>query len=310
MRNCLLWQPCLLTLVYRIAHLVNVDNDLEGSEDRWLAEASYRNTVREATAVFKKNYAELMKVCDGIISMDEDRRNRTKEVLLSFLPRKRRLFLRALEAFQPAVSTLEYGRLGLDEISAGLDQAIEHMTRQSLAKQQRSRSGILNRSLTNKLDLNVELDLTAVAENNLFDSLHVKELRAIEAKGGSKEPWQLSLAVLTHDGFLHVVYCDLPESQLQEFQESQDRAEVFLASKCHGRMPDLSLPLFDCRSSLSANKDWIEIVVDGGSPLQKMLKRKVCIRLSNAVDTTKWFEANDAFWSRQGEETSPQISRV
>jgi hypothetical protein len=299
------------SLLHGLAHLENVDRDLEGSEDHWLAEASYRNTVREGCTLFKTHYAELMKICERIISLDEERRNRTKEILLSFLPRRRRVFLRVLEATQPPIAALEDGRLGRDEINAELDQVIEQITRQSLSKQKRSRSSILNRSLTTKLDLKVEIDLSALADNKMFESLHVKELRAVEAKITSKAQWQLSLAVITHDGFLHVVHCDLPESQLKEFQESKQRAETFLSSKCEDRTPEISLPLFDCRSKMSSKKEYIEISVDGSSPLQKMLKRKVCIRLGTPAETSRWFEAHDAFWSRQGEESSaPRLSRV
>jgi hypothetical protein len=295
-----------------LAHLENVDRDLEGNEDHWLAEASYRNTVRDGSALFKTRYEGLMKVCDGIVSLDEERRNRTKEILLSFLPRKRRLFLRVLEAYEPTVSSLEGGRLGQDEIHVELDQVLEQFTRQSLVKQNRGRSSILNRSRTNKLDLKVELDLTAVEKNSLFESIHVDEIRAVEAKNSFKEPWRLSLAILTLDGFLHIFYCDLPESQLQEFLESKKRAEVFLASKCEGRMPEVSLPLFDCRSSMSDNKEFIQITTDGSSPLQKMLKRKVCVRLNSPMETIRWFEAHEAFWSGQGKEltTTPQAIQV
>lgn len=268
--------------------------------------------MREGSALFKAHYTELMKICDGIISIDEERRSRTKEILLSVLPRRRRLFLRVLETAQPSLSVLEGGRLGREEVGAEVDRALEYLARQGLAKQKKSRSSILNRSLSNKLDLKVELDLTPLEKNNLFDSTHVKEIRAVEAKSGSKSDWQLSLAILTHDSFLHIVYCDLPESELQEFLASQSRAEVFLATKCEGRMPEITLPLSECQSSMSADREHIQITSDGSSPLQKMLKRKVFVRLSTPLETSRWFEAHEAFWSRQGEETPsvPQVSRV
>lgn len=299
-------------LFFSIAHLENVDRDLEGNEDHWLAEASYRNTVREGCTLFKSHYADLMKVCDGIISLDVERRNRTKEILLSFLPRRRRVFLRVLEATQPSINTLEEGRVGRDEILSELDQVLEQMTRQSLSKQMRSRSSILNRSLTTKIDLKVEIDLSTIAQNNLFESSHVKELRAVEARIGAKAQWQLSLAVITHEGFLHIVHCDLPESQLQEFRDSKQRAESFLSLKCESRIPVISLYLHDCRSNLSSSKEYVEIASEGSSPLQKMLKRKICVRLGTPVDTTRWFEAHEAFWTRQGEEvsSSPNVAQV
>jgi hypothetical protein len=253
-----------------------------------------------------------MKVCDSIIALDEDRRSRTKEILLSFLPRRRRVFLRVLEATQPAIDSLEEGRLGRDEINTELDLVIEQMARLSLSKQKRSRSSILNRSLTTKLDLKVEIDLSTITASNHFSSSHVKELRAIEARTSSKADWQLSLAVMTHEGFLHILYCDLPESQLKEFMESKQRAEGFLSTKCEGRTPDISLPLCECRSNMSSKKEHIEITLDGQSPFQKMMKRKVFIRLGTPLETSRWFEAHDAFWGRQGEEASsvPRVSRV
>jgi len=268
----------------------------ESHDDDWLMESQYKRAANFGTSVFRKTCEELKRVVVDIVKLDAERRNRTKEIILSFLPRRRRLCLRILEVFDPASSRLEEGRVDKDETEKELEKALENLSRNNLSKHMRGRSSIMNRSRTFKVDFNKgsPIDLSPVKKQGMFENLTLKEVKALEMKSGSKASWQTAVAVITVDKYLHVLTC---ESDSINESGNTGKTEKELIAKVEGRKPDLSLSLKECSSRLASGREHIEFTLDGHNALQKMLKRKVLLRLPTPKATSQWFEANEDLWS-------------
>lgn len=280
-------------------------------EDRWLAEVTYKNCVKHGMSFVKDRLHSLKQAIDDVVSLDSQRLTRTKQILLSFLPRRRRLFLRVHESFQSTADKLNDERQGMEEVESQLDKVLEQLSRRNLSK--RNRSSIMNRSRTWNMGAgdsgspqNRSEATPTLPECNMLESSHILERKAVEVKMGAKGEWQLALALLTDDKYLHVLVYD---SELPtDLEESQ--AETVLALKLKGKLPNLSVSRLDCNASLVPNKDHIELLVEGSSPLQKMLKRKVFLRLSSPSETSSWFDAHLHSWSSSTTDTESSTSSL
>jgi len=253
-------------------------------EDHWLAEASYKNAVKQGMALWRAQCQDLEQLCRDTISLDAQRRTRTKEILLSFLPRRRRIFLRILELIQPAATGLELERTGRDEIDQALELALQRFSRETLSNYKRNRSSILNRSRIFKLGVQDDSWMEIPPERNLFKSDLVKTVQPLDYKAGSgKTPWQLALAVTTVDGSLHLFVCDHEEVTEEELKDPTLMKDILEES-----LPVESIYLADC--TCSRDQEQVELILEGDSPLQKVLRRKIWLRFQSAQHSRDWVE--------------------
>jgi len=253
-------------------------------EDHWLAEASYKNAVKQGMALWRAQCQDLEQLCRDTISLDAQRRTRTKEILLSFLPRRRRIFLRILELIQPAATGLELERTGRDEIDQALELALQRFSRETLSNYKRNRSSILNRSRIFKLGVQDDSWMEIPPERNLFKSDLVKTVQPLDYKAGSgKTPWQLALAVTTVDGSLHLFVWDHEEVTEEELKDPTLMKDILEES-----LPVESIYLADC--TCSRDQEQVELILEGDSPLQKVLRRKIWLRFQSAQHSRDWVE--------------------
>lgn len=279
-----------------------------GSQDRWIAEIKYEQSVKDGMSSFKARCDDLQQVWKDAVDLDVQRRNRTKQVLLSFLPRRRRLFLRMLEVYDPAVTKMHDDRLGRDKIDYELNQVLEKLSRRNISK--RNRSSIMNRSRTWISGGDATPASNPLPEFNQFHSQHVVDRKVLEVKTGAWSPWKVAIGVVTVDDYLHIIVCEeenLPENTTNSAESfnAESQLESALAEKLNGTPPELTVALFECRSSILPGKDEIELAIEGSSTLQKMLKKKVHLRLSSARDTAAWYEAHRSKFLRPSDGISP-----
>jgi hypothetical protein len=265
--------------------------------DRWLAEASYKNTVTCCMTTWKGQYKLMTNLYDAITEMDAQRRTRTKEVLLSFIPRRRKVFARAIEIMEPTKSKLQEGRQAHDVHELDVDMAIKHLSRVNLSMKP-NRSSIMNRSRTFESDISAPIDLKSLISRNLFESHHVKALQAIEFQSENKSIYEVGLAVITTDDFLHVVGRDADSEVIlkaESFYGDTRQAEIQLKEKLNGSIPRLSVFLPECRSSIAHDYSCIEFVTER-NPLYQAFKGKASIRLFSPRETYQWWKTQLEPW--------------
>jgi hypothetical protein len=223
-------------------------------------------------AVWTRRCKELELLCDDVVELDVQRRLRTKEILLSFLPRRRRVFIRMLEAVSPVGSHLEETRVGLDGFDSVLDNELQHLSRQSMAGQLMNRSSIMNRSRSTRLDLE-EILVKTPPPHDMWKCKLLVEYQPVELKTTARSPWQPGVAATTLDGFVHLFLSDQNEGE----PSIEDVA-----------LPVESVCLARCDPKVYA--DTVEFTPGGDSALHKVLgQRKISVRFKSVHHSKDWF---------------------
>jgi len=243
---------------------------------------------------FKARCGELQSIGREVIKLDATRRSRMKEILLSFIPRRRRLFLKTAEACDPAVTSLENAqdkRQERRDIETALDDMLEKLSERCASgkKERRASVGKTSSRTIKQLDL---LFSPSTEVNNLqarspFESMHVRELKAVEVKSGAKSSWRLALTVITEDSFMHILPCSLKRGDLQG-DDFKKKPERLMASKLTGVVPSLSFALSTCAMSMPPAAEE-ENRIDFSLPSDS---RMLSMRLSNRNATLDWYEAH------------------
>jgi hypothetical protein len=267
--------------------------------DRWLAEASYKNNVKSGMADWKCNFTQMAELFHDLIALDSHRRTRTKEALLSFIPRRRKILLRISELIAPSKTDLENGRSTRDEYEQEIEKALQQLSRVNLAMKP-NRSSIMNRSRTSDIDIGSPVDLQPLAERNLFDNHRVIGIKAIEFQRSDKSLFEIGLAVTTSDGFLHIVggdaYSDVVLTAAS-FHGDAKQAEIELKDKFNNRLPAFSLFLSECQYWLADDNFRIKISVKRKSA--RPVEEKVTLRLFSPRETFQWWREWLEPWTKE-----------
>lgn len=286
-------------LLDRFDAIINrIENEgMRNYGDLWLAEVSYKNAVTHASLLWKVQSKGLKNLFEDTIHFDDERRNRTKEIILSFLPRQRRIFLRSVEVLDGMESELESGLQDKHQIDEQLDKALQELGRKTINT--RNRSSIMNRSRFKKINFDDRSDIDSPRDCDLFESALVEKLSVLEVKRGAKPPWQVALAVTTVDKYLHLFLCNDDTCDMEKFKVKNLCLEETLKSEFKGSTPDVSVFLPECSCAVPSSKAHIELSFTGDGRIQTMLKRttKLYLRLSSPSETSKWFEGHEK-WSR------------
>jgi hypothetical protein len=234
------------------------------AHDRWLAEAYYRNSARMGKVIWMKARRDYQDLFAEIIEFDVNRRNRMREILLSFLPRRRRLFETAGDALVP-VSLMKVPFTRQEQIGKEEDQAIEEtlqrLSRSKLKDVNQHRSTVINRSLAVQKELwdDSALDhfnpqyCPAALGNDLSESAYVEERKIFEVRIGAE--WKLALGVLTRDHYLHIFVTDFKTDDAMSLDYERMTAGA-LSQVLKSPNPDVSIRLNFCevKSCFSESK--------------------------------------------------------
>jgi len=267
------------------------ETEKKAGSDCWLAETSYKNTAQQAMSSFRVRCEDLKIVLSDVLDVDVMRQNRTKEILVSFLPLRRRLFEDMLPCYDSSRSCLgKDSRFTRGGIQSELDRILQTLSMSSVSESKRSRSSVINRSRgLQKLDLSISpsVEVASLQARNPFGSGHVKEVKAAEVKSGIRSPWRLALTVVSTDNFFHIMLCTLRQKDVQN-DEFRQKPELLMASKLQGKTPDLSFSLTKCKPPrLATSEEYIEFTLD---------ERRFSMRLTSPAATAKWYEDHEELW--------------
>jgi hypothetical protein len=270
--------------------------------DRWLNEATYKITVNSGMACWKRNYLRMTELYDDIIGLDSQRRTRTKEILLSFIPRRRKIFLRSLELIGPARVELEKGRLPRDTHEQEIERSLQQLSRVKLSMKP-NRSSIMNRSRTFESDIGSPIDIQPLSNRNLFDSHRILEIKAVEFQSRDRSVFQVGLAVATTDDFLHILGGDVDSDTIlnaASFYGDTKQAEIQLKDAYSGCLPTFSFYLPDSIYSLADDNSRIEITTKKHQLMGA--DERVSLRLFSPRETSQWWRERLESWAKESPE--------
>jgi hypothetical protein len=180
-------------------------------EDGWLVEMYYRSAVNYQHAVFRAAEEELTRMTKQIADLEEERFGKLHQVLLSFVPRQRRLFNALPEEFKGVLDNLVGLRIDEDTLQSLIDEMIKERSYDHLKRGASHRSSIMNRSRLNTDNEEAELEKIESLFGNPFSSPMVllSKVVCLQFRGIVNATWKEALAVVTLDG--NIVILTLPE---------------------------------------------------------------------------------------------------
>lgn len=188
-------------------HVKNADEADDGMRDRWLFETRYRNAAKLGLLTWKENRRDCQKLYAEIIRFDDDRKSRLKEIMLSFLPRRKRLMDSAHGALMLGSDALDTGKpsksKGFKEIERALAKIM--ITIPSNTKLVRTKYlGEMNQNDAK------DKDYSAGLCKDLWESSYVKERQLVRLKSG--KVWKTAVCVTTHDNYMHIFVASVADS--------------------------------------------------------------------------------------------------
>jgi hypothetical protein len=225
-------------------------------------------------------------VYEQAFQLAEYSRDRLKESLLAFLPRRRRFFLRVPEALEASALMLDHGRTNRDQTDANIEEIFRQLSLSNLKKENMHQSSIMNRSRGKQPDLKAWSDKAEIMKGGAFESKLVLDVKVFEVKKGrSWSYWKLTLGVFTAGNYLHLF--DVHDDSMQVNLGNATVEEV--VSRVKSTTPDLSLVLTYCDCTLDCSKLHVDIspAADAGK-FQLLIQRKISLRLSTFAETSTW----------------------
>jgi hypothetical protein len=251
--------------------------------DRWLLETTYKNSVRLLLARWRTRVYGMRSLYDEILALDAWRRNKLQENLLTFLPRRRRLFLRIQQTIEPGIDSMETGRLDLTQADEQLEDTVARLSRQRISKNNMHRSNIMNRSRSKQpvLDERFAEDKQELTVE-VLDSPHIDKYEVVQAKLPTSGDWQLGVLVCTVDKTMHLFV--LPKGGENGLSLSSPASEIMRALPTDSLSPALSTSLTTSRFKLSMNLSHVDVTPD-------MSKLPVSLRMRSSKDVIKWHDS-------------------
>ena len=290
-------------------------------EDGWLVEMYYRCAVLYQQDVFAAAEDELTNMTRRIADLEENRFGRLHELLLSFVPRQRRLFSALPEQFKGVLDDLVGLRIDEDTLQTLMDEMIKERSYDHLKRGASHRSSIMNRSRLNTDNEETEVEKIESRFGDPFKSpmIVLSKVAGLQIRGLVNASWKEVLVVVTLEG--NLVVLTLPDdfkigSTPKEAFQSLHPAQVFGAVEKWTRSneiaknltPTLVLSLTHCRFSIpnknQANQ--LQIVeeargTDNGTGTGRLMRavraaadspfsKKCTLRLLSASETTDWLQ--------------------
>lgn len=255
-------------------------------DDHWLSEASYKSAVVMILCGWESQCQELKLLYQKALQLDEYRRDKTRQLLLTFLPRQRRFFRRVNEALDVSFTNLEVGRISRDAVDEEIEKVIGDLSRANLTKEHPHHSSIMNRCLSNQPDLKVHSmsNNGDVLQGGIFKSKLVQDMKVFEVKTRSWSPWKLALGVFTVGNYFHLF--DVHDDSMEINLGNATVEEAI--SRVTSTKPDISLVLSSCNCRHDSSKSVVEISIGTDNAFRKLLKRKICVRMSTFAETSLW----------------------
>lgn len=263
-------------------------------EDGWLVEMYYRSAVVYQDAVFAVVSNELQNISKQIINFEKERLEKLHQLLLSFVPRQRRLFNALPEQFKAVLDDLVGLRIDEETLQTLIEDSIKGRSRDHLKKGASHRSAIMNRSRISYKDNSEATEMENIESiyGNPFKSPRVLLSRVVGLQSGGLRgmvaaTWKEALVVVTLDG--NLVLFTLPEgsptvtSPLEAFEQLRPRQTSriegsaplidwsMLASSIEkldkNLMPTMVLSLLHCKISIfnKAQPRQLQIVEDASA---------------------------------------------
>lgn len=254
--------------------------------DRWLRELSYRRLiVGEKTGVKNK----LVPILSKVNEFDRIVHERLQEILLVYMPKQRRIFLRTRDLFDPAIDSLEANVLTPAEIENAVETEVSPSKEKSESQQLESSFSFMSVLGGTKAqsdpengeeDLELQNELSKI--ETLLQSVHIYEVQIVSFRV-ELDTWVTSFCVITHQQFMHF----FPLLPGTSFETLKKEAQPALASACvaaweKGSTPLLSVQLSACTYELSSDESYVEIVIS--TPPRK----KIGLRVGSPEECAEW----------------------
>mmetsp|Transcript_27882 Transcript_27882/g.65188 ORF Transcript_27882/g.65188 Transcript_27882/m.65188 type:complete len:748 (+) Transcript_27882:76-2319(+) len=271
-----------------LEELCIIDSEIQhrrGSiDDRWLSELAYRRLiVVEKTSITTK----LQPLLESVARLEKQCKEKIHEVMLSFMPKYRRLFLRAREPFEPASDTLESGILPRESVEKDVQRESSSVKENDLpapvssfliAPVGSSRGAKAQRGEQNGKELKSEIaQLESLLQNVHVDNVEIVSFRV------EFDTWVTSFCVVTQQQFLHF----FPLLPGTDFESIRRQAQPAMEAACvaawkKGSTPLLSVHLSDCSLAVSPDGSFIELFIS--SPPRK----KIGLRVGPPKEYAEW----------------------
>ena len=159
-------------------------------KDRWLAETLYRNAAKLGLLTWKENRRDYQNLYTEVIGLENYRQERTKQVLLNCLARRRRLVGSAHGALMPGAMTLKAGMKSKKSVDNELEKELEKLLP----------PGKVHHPSTDLVG-SKKGDDAVDFQDDAFESSYVMDRRVFSLKVGSE--WKPAVSVRTLDHYLH-----------------------------------------------------------------------------------------------------------
>jgi hypothetical protein len=255
------------------------------NDDHWLSEASYKSAVVMILCGWEAQCQDLKALYQKTLQLDEYRRDTMRQILLTFLPRRRRFFLRVTEALEVSSVNLEDGRRSRDEVDEEIENIIgEQPSRTHLNSEHLQHLSIMNRSRSKQVNLKVPSmnNIGDVLQGGIFRSKLVQDIKVFEVRTRQWSAWKLTLGVFTVDNYLHLF--DVHDASMEINLGTATVEEAI--SRVKSMRPDMSMVLSNCTFLHDTVKSIVEISMGKDSALQALFKRKISVRMSTFAETS------------------------
>jgi len=253
----------------------------EDSVDVWLVEMHYRMSVAFLAACWDKASIELSRLFTSMKETECQRRFRLRELLISALQKKERLFVGLPSVLTPVLQDLVNRPMD----SANIEDDVQTSIRLRAQSIQRSEMAV-TKSKPEGLGLaGVDLDsgkfeLTSPLTSDLLCKAKVIEKKASGMMGG----WKIALAVVTADSFLHLF--DVPSNMKVG---SGSAPEVAF----HALLPPVQIPTEQTIKShtVPSPRSWSDL-----TPALSIVLSNSCVSYSDAGKNTA-FEITETYFN-------------
>jgi len=222
---------------------------IDDCRDVWLAEMRYRVAVAFVSAFWEKASAELSRLFTLLKETECQRRFRLRELLISMLQRKERLFLGLPSVLTPVLQDLINRPMDSatieDDVQTSIRIRAQSMKKAELEAKKAKEPGP---GLTGVNAENGKFELTSPLTSELLCKASVVERKVAGVMSG----WKTALAVVTADSFLHLFEC--PSSHKVRCGSAPEVA-------FHALMPPIEVPTQDTikGNTQKTTKGWGDI---------------------------------------------------
>jgi hypothetical protein len=247
-----------------------------------LYESRYRHAAHLGLLTWKDSRKEYQQIYAKVIELNDERKSRLNEVLLSFLPRRKKLLKSVYVALMSGSEALEEGRISKSRENRAIEKAIEKNAVQALNDQ------------PSPLCLTSVLPPTSnvpgkISNRDIWSSSFLKDRRLLEVKV-AKDTWKSAIALITLDDMLQIILVGdltadltLPSDQRPTLLSvTQGLTEIPVP-------PEYSIPLADFDANLSSvDMTEVELVRRTRSKLFRKRDDQITVRLSTVPEAAKW----------------------